>query len=331
MKALELSVEKELRIVEADLPRVGPKDVLVKLKAASLNHREIWISKGLYPGMALPCILGADGAGVIEAIGDDVEQALLNQEVIIYPAYDWGSNQDIPQKQFRVLGMPDPGTLAEYISVPSEMVYEKPAYLSWQQAAAMPIAGLTSWRALYHYAKIKTGDKVLITGIGGGVAQFGLKLAKSFGAEVIVTSSSLDKIEQSKSHGAIGGVNYKDEDWQSQLQELCGGIDIVLDSSPSADLDSYLTFLNRGARIVAYGSTGSRKTTLNISKFFLRHIQFIGTAMGSPQDFSELLMHMKEKKLIPTIHSSYSFEDCLEAIKFLEEGKQLGKIVIDFQ
>lgn len=330
MKALELSQDKELQIVESNMPEVGPLDVLVKLKAASLNHREIWITKGLYPGMSLPCILGADGAGIIEKIGEDVDKELLHQEVIVYPAYDWGSNQEAPKKSFRVLGMPDPGTLAEYISVPAEMVFAKPTYLSWQQAAAMPIAGLTSWRALTYYGKIKEGDKVLVTGIGGGVAQFGLRLAKSFGAEVFVTSSSQDKITQSKENGATGGVNYKDEDWHAQLKELSGGIDIVLDSSPSENLDSYLKFLNRGARIVAYGSTGSRKTTLNISKFFLRHIQFIGTAMGSPKDFVDLLSYMSETKLIPTIHSSYPFNESLDAIKFLEEGKQVGKVVIEF-
>lgn len=330
MKALELSHDKELKIVEASIPDVGPSDVLVKLKAAALNHREIWITKGLYPGMALPCILGADGAGVVEKVGSDVDENLLGKEVIVYPAYDWGPNQEAPQKSFRVLGMPDAGTLAEYISVPAEMVYAKPTYLSWTQAAAMPIAGLTSWRALTYYGKIKSGDKVLVTGIGGGVAQFGLTLAKSFGAKVYVTSSSEDKINLAIKNGATGGVNYRDEDWYNQLKELSGGIDIVLDSSPSAELDKYLRFLNRGARIVAYGSQGSRKTTLNISKFFLRHIQFIGTAMGSPKDFGDLLDYMTQNEILPTIHGSYAFENSLEALKFLEEGKQIGKIVIEF-
>jgi len=330
MKALELSQDKELRIVEAGLPNVGPSDVLVKLKAAALNHREIWITKGLYPGMKLPCILGADGAGVVEQLGEDVDKNLLGKEVIIYPAYDWGPNQGAPQKSFRVLGMPDPGTLAEYISVPAKMVFHKPTYLSWSEAAAMPVAGLTSWRALTHCGGIKSSDKVLVTGIGGGVAQFGLTLAKSLGAEVYVTSSSQEKIKLSIESGATAGVSYKDEDWYSQLKELSGGIDIVLDSSPSAELDYYLKFLNRGARIVAYGSQGSRKTTLNISKFFLRHIQFIGTAMGSPKDFSDLLSYMTDKEILPTIHSSYAFEDSLEALKFLEKGKQVGKVVVEF-
>ena len=328
MKALQLSKEKELHLIDVEGPSLKDGEVLVKVMASSLNHREIWISKGLYPGMTLPCILGADGAGKVVKVGPNVESKWLNKEVIIYPAYDWGSNPEIPLKQFRVLGMPDPGTLAEYIAVPETNLHIKPAFLTWEEAAALPVAYLTAWRALKVLGRVKEDDRVLITGVGGGVAQAGLAFAVSLGAKVYVTSSSDIKIEDAVSLGAKGGVNYKDENWPTLLKELSQGIDIVLDSSPLPILDDYLKFLSMGARIVAYGSTGSRKTTLNISKFFLRHIQFIGTAMGSPTDFQNMLDYMEISEIKPRIHKVFSLTDTIGAIKELESGNQIGKFVI---
>ncbi len=330
MKALELNQDKELNIVDLPIPEVGDNEVLVKVKASALNHRELWISKGLYPGMSLPCILGADGAGVVEKVGSVALDHLLSKEVIIYPALNWGDKQHTSAKRFRVLGMPDPGTMAEYIAVDANNVVIKPPYLSWTEAAAIPIAGLTAWRALVRHGRINKGDKVLISGIGGGVAQAGLSFCSYFDAEVYVTSSSQEKIDLAIADGAKGGVNYKDPDWYRQLKELSGGIDIVLDSSPAAELESYLAFLNMGARIVYYGSTGSRSTTIkNMSKFFLRHISFIGTAMGSPDEFFEMLAFMEQHKIKPQVHSTYPLDQALQAFSALATGKQVGKIVLE--
>lgn len=328
MKALILLKDKSLRLSETPKPPIKPNEVLVKLKASALNHREIWIQKGLYPGMSLPCILGADGAGIVQQIGQKVDDEILGKEVIIYPAYHWGENENAPSKKFRVLGMPDPGTVAEYISLPFTNIFIKPAYLTWEQAAATPVAYLTAWRALVRHGQISSNSKVLITGIGGGVAQAGLSLALAFGAEVFVSSSSNEKIAQAIKNGAKDGVNYIDEEWHLQMKDKCNGIDIVLDSSPSSNLDNYLKFMNYGGKIVAYGSTGSPKTTISISKFFLRHIQFIGTAMGSPNDFNNLLLFMEKYRIVPLIHETFQFENSIDAIETLKTGNQNGKIVI---
>ena len=323
-----MSVDNHVDVVEVEKPIPAAGEIRVKIKAAALNHRELWIAKGMYPGMTLPCILGADGTGVIDAVGAEVDKSKIGQEVIIYPGYDWGDDDDIPLKQFRVLGMPEPGCIAECITVPVENIALKPSYLNWEEASAIPVAGVTAWRSLTRHGNIKAGSKVLITGIGGGVAQAGLSIAKSFGAMVYVTSSKIEKIEDAINKGAEGGVNYRYEDWCSQLKELSGGIDIVLDSSPGANLDDYLKFLNVGARVVAYGSTGSRKTTLNISKYFLRHIKFIGTAMGSPAEFEALLGHMQEHNIKPVIDKSFPLDQSLLAMNTLAEGNQIGKVVI---
>jgi NADPH:quinone reductase-like Zn-dependent oxidoreductase len=328
MKALQLSKVKELNLIDTPVPANGSGEVLVKIKAAALNHREIWISKGLYPGMTLPCILGADGTGIVEAIGADADPKWINEEVIIYPAFDWGDNNEFPLKRFRVLGMPEAGTLSEYIVIPQSNLHIKPKYLSWEEAAALPVAYLTAWRALKVLGKIKEGDHVLITGAGGGVAQAGLAFATSMGAKVFVTSSCPKKIKDAIEHGAISGINYKDEAWPEKLRKLSCGIDVVLDSSPLPNLDDYLIFLKTGARIVAYGSTGSRKTTLNISKFFLRHISFIGTAMGSPRDFQNMLDYLEMTEIRPRIHHIYPFNEVIKALKDLESGNQIGKLVV---
>lgn len=329
MKALVLKEDKSLELLEQQLPSLGEGEVLVKLKAASLNHRELWIRKGLYPGMTLPCILGADGAGIVDSIGDTVDPRWEGKEVIVYPAYDWGNDQYRPDRKFRVLGMPDPGTIAEFIRVPIENICEKPKYLSWSEAAALPVASITAYRGLLEYGQLKKGDRVLITGIGGGVAQAGMSFAKAVGAEIYVTSSSKDKMADAVEQGAKAGVNYKEEDWPVQLKELSGGIDVVLDSSPMEELDHYLRFLNRGAKIVYYGSTGSRYTRLNLSKFFLRHIQLIGTAMGSPSDFQNMLNFLEKHEIRPRIYKEFSLQDSLAAFDELSKGQQIGKIVIN--
>ena len=330
MKALQLNSDKELNIVDLDIPEIKPDEVLVKVKASALNHRELWLRKGLYPGMSLPCILGADGAGTIEKIGSDVNEIMLGKDVVIYPAYDWGDKQHTSAKQFRVLGMPDPGTMAEYIAIPESNVVIKPEYLSWPEAAAMPLASLTSWRALKYNGKVKKGDKVLITGIGGGVAQAGLAFCPHLDVEVYVTSSSPEKIAQAVAAGAKGGVNYKNPEWYKELKEMAGKIDVVLDSSPPEELDNYLAFLNMGARIVYYGSTGSRSTQIkNMSRFFLKHISFIGSTMGSPQDFFEMIAFMEQHKIKPQIHKTFAFKDALLAFDELSTGSQVGKIVIE--
>ena len=188
---------------------------------------------------------------------------------------------------------------------------------------------MTAWRALVRHGGINSESKVLITEIGGGVAQAGLSIANAFGAEIYITSSSPEKITQAISNGAKGGVNYKDEDWHLQLKELSGGIDIVLDSSPSPKLDDYFRFMNYGGRIVTYGSTGSPKTTISISKFFLRHIQFIGTAMGSPREFADLIDFMEKYNIKPAVDSEYTFDKAVDAIEALKKGNQVGKIVVN--
>lgn len=328
MKALQLTKDKELQLVDVERPSPQAGEVLVAVQAAALNHREIWISKGMYPGMRLPSTLGADGAGVVAEVGAGVDEQWLGKPVICYPAIGWGDDPEVPTKQYRLYGMPLPGFIAEYIAVPKENLVEKPKYLSWDEAAAIPVASLTAWRGLVRHGRLHSEQTILITGIGGGVAQAGLDFAVAHGANVYVTSSSPQKIELAKERGAVAGFNYRQEGWQEALAQASGGVDVVLDGAPPASLDSYMPFLKFGGRVVVYGSTGGQQVGMNIARFFLRHISLIGTAMGSPVEFEEMIAFMKKHEIRPLIHQSYPLDQAVDAFEALQSGQQIGKITI---
>ncbi|NNE37963.1 MAG: alcohol dehydrogenase catalytic domain-containing protein, partial [Gammaproteobacteria bacterium] len=234
MKAVvldELGGPENLTIKDIDTPDPKENEVRVKLKAAALNRRDLWITFGLYPKIQLPCITGSDGAGVIDKIGNGVDPKLMDKEVIIYPVLDWGDDPVANGSDFRVLGMPEQGTFAEYICVPVENVVPKPEHLSWEEAAAIPVAGLTAWRSAVTHGEVNETKRILVTGAGGGVASFAILWGVHHGAEVYVSSGSVEKISWAQSIGAINGVNYNNENCYKNLAREIGGFDVVIDSS----------------------------------------------------------------------------------------------------
>lgn len=333
MKALVLSETgsiENLQLAERDTPEPGEGEVRVALKSAALNHRDVFVCQGLYPGITLPAILGSDGAGVVDGVGQQSPNDLSEQEVIIYPASNWGENPRAPVRDYRVLGMPEDGTFAEYICVPAEHVYPKPSHLSWQQAAALPLAGLTAWRAVVTQAGVKAGDKVLITGAGGGVATFALKWAVNLGAQVYVTSGSREKLDRAEMMGAQGGVNYRDEDWHKQLLALCGGVDAVIDGTGGNGFPKCFEALKPGGTIVFYGSTaGDPERFISMPRWFFKQANIQGTTMGSNREFAEMIDFVNRHRIEPTIDSIYSLEDSTKALTHMESGAQLGKLVFD--
>ena len=217
MKALVLNnINQALDFTEVETPRFEKDKSVVHLKAAALNHRDVWIKKGQYSGIKFPTILGSDGAGVCNG-----------RDVIINPSINWNKNTSFQPKDFRILGLPDDGTFAEAVSVFPELLVEKPAFLSWEEAAALPLAGLTAYRALFTKCKLQAGEKVLISGVGGGVALFAMQFAIAAGAEVYVTSSDDAKIEKAISMGAKGGENYNDDTFSKKLQAQTEGFDEI--------------------------------------------------------------------------------------------------------
>jgi zinc-binding alcohol dehydrogenase/oxidoreductase len=332
MKALVLEATDgpqcaAVKSVETPTPKDG--EVLIALKAAALNHRELWITRGQYPGMiAAPFTLGCDGAGVIEAVGEGVDRTLVGREVVLYPGLNWGADTRFPAASFGLLGMPGPGTIAEKIVVPASSALPKPEHLSFAQAAALALAGLTAWRGLFTKGALKAHEKLLVTGAGGGVAVTALQLAHALGAQVYVTSGSEETITRAVALGAKAGFNYKDGGWRKALPKASGGIDLVLDGAPASSYASYGRALNMGARVVIYGSTGGLQFAVNAPELFLKNVTVIGTNVGTLEEFKAMLAFVSEHRLEPVIERSFSLDQAAEALAFLQEKHRLGKIVI---
>ena len=332
MRALvlrEIGGPTKLAIEERPLPEPGPGEVRVRLKTAALNRRDVWITVGAYPRLALPAIAGSDGAGVVDAVGAGVASNEIGREVVIYPAREWGDDPRCGGANFRVLGMPDQGTFAEYICVPVSSLADKPAHLSWEEAAAIPLAGLTAWRATVTHGEVSAGQKVLVTGIGGGCATFALAWARAHGAEVFVTSSSREKIDAACRLGATGGFDYRADDWVKQLRAAAGGIDLVIDSAGGDGLHDVLDTLNAGGRYVFFGATqGNAGKGLNMAKLFFRQIRIQGTTMGRPQEFKAMLELVAARQLKPVVDHVYPFAEAVAAHVRMQQAEQMGKLVL---
>lgn len=315
----------------ADRPRPspGPGEVRVALRAAALNHREIWIAKGRYPGISLPATLGADGAGVIDVVGEGVDEGLIGAEVMLYPGLEWGDDPAIPSPAFALLGMPGPGTIAEAICVRADRVVVKPAFLSFVEAAAWPLAGLTAWRALFTKGRFASGETVLITGAGGGVAGCAIAIAAAAGARVFVTSSSAETIAAACAAGAMGGVDYRADDWGVALHDLSGGIDIVIDASPSQGYGHYRRAMRRGGRIVIYGAGGGPDFSVTAPELFLANLSVIGTNMGNVEEFGALVEFLETHALRAPIDRIFPLESAADALLHLERSNGRGKVVVE--
>ncbi|MCS6820143.1 MAG: zinc-binding dehydrogenase [Chitinophagales bacterium] len=329
MKALILKGKNQpLELGTTDKPEPKTEMVLVKITAAALNHRDVWIQKGLYAGLKFPIILGSDGSGVVEDTGDNVDRELIGKEVIINPSIGWGDDENVQSKNYKILGLPDDGTFAEYVVVPKQNVAPKPPHLNFYEAAALPLAGLTAWRALFTRAECKKGDKVLITGIGGGVALFAMQFALAAQASVFVTSSSDKKIEKAIHLGASGGVNYTKENWDKNLLEQHGMFDIIIDSAAGKDFSKLIDLAKPGGKIVCFGGTAGNIIDLSPQKIFWKQLSILGSTMGSPKDFNNMLSFVNQHLIRPIIDIVFPLERGQHAMDRMSNKEQFGKIVL---
>lgn len=330
MKAITLdqSAEDKINYTDIETQSLKPGEVRVMIKAAALNHRDEWCRQGLYPNLKDGITLGSDGAGIITEFGQGVSLGLLGKEVIINPALNWGQNQKVQGPDFEILGMPNHGTLAESISVPVDRIYSKPSHLSWEEAAALPLAGLTAYRAISYQGQLQRGETLLVTGFGGGVAQFAAQFGLALGAKVYVSSSNPSKIEKALELGAIKGFNYQDHNWISQAQEAAGGFDLIIDSAAGDTLNHLVQVVKPGGKIVFFGATLGNPTKLEARKIFWNQIKIIGTTMGSDVDFEGMLDLVNTYQIKPWVDSVFTFDKAVEAFNRMRDGKQLGKIVL---
>ncbi|MBD8490456.1 zinc-binding dehydrogenase [Echinicola sp. CAU 1574] len=330
MRAITLNLDKPtgISLEEVSLPDLKPHEVKVQLKAAALNHRDEWCRQGRYPNISNGVVLGSDGAGIVVEVGSDVESSWLGKEVIINAATFWGEDQKVQSKDFQILGMPSNGTLAEYVHVEASRLCEKPSHLSFEEAASLPLAGLTAYRACFYHGQLQPGMTVLVTGIGGGVAQFAAQFAVTAGAEVYVSSSDKAKINRAKDFGVKEGFDYKNESWIEDALSQTGGMDLIVDSAMGDTLPDLIKLLKPGGKLVFYGATLGNPPMLDARRIFWNQLTLQGTTMGSDQDFKDMVTFVNEEKITPLVDSVRPLEKSLEAFELMKAGKQTGKLVV---
>jgi zinc-binding alcohol dehydrogenase/oxidoreductase len=328
MRSLQFIAVNQIAVVETPDPAVVAGGAVVAVRAAALNHRDVWIKSGQYAGLKYPCTAGSDGAGVVEAVGAGVDPAWIGREVVINPALDWGPQSAAQGAGFSILGMPRDGTMAERVAVPASQLAAKPEHLSWEEAAALPLAGLTAYRALFTRAQLRGSERILITGVGGGVAAIAVQFALAHGCEVWVTSGSREKIARAVLLGARGGFDYRQTSWPVEAANTAGPFDAILDSSSGAGFENLIDAVAPGGRIVFVGATAGNPASLPMRKIFWRQISLLGSTMGSPADWEAMLTFVKQHRLRPAISATFPLERAADAFAQIEQGGQFGKVVV---
>jgi NADPH:quinone reductase-like Zn-dependent oxidoreductase len=320
-------------------PQPGAGEVLLDVKAAALNHLDVWVRIGRGgDSVPRPHILGSDAAGVVAELGHGVDHLELGQEVVLNPGFSCRRcaacrrGQQSECEEFGLVGFQRPGTYAEKVAVPATSVYPKPASLSFGEAAALALAHVTAWRMLMHRAKLRPGETVLIHGIGGGVAMAGLQIARLIGARAIVTSSSDGKLEAAAKMGAEHGINYeRTEDVAAKVRDLTDGrgVDVALDAVGAATWPIDLEAVRKAGRVVICGVTTGAEAATNLQAVYWNQLSLLGSTMGSDEDFREMLAAVEATGLKPVIDRAYRLDQVRDATDRMERGEQMGKLVIE--
>ncbi len=331
MKAAVIQGIQELLVDSVPTPSAAPGEAVVRLRAAALNHRDVWIKRGAYAGLKFPIIPGSDGAGVVVEVGPGVDESWVGRDVILNPSLDWGHDPKAQEPRFQILGLPRDGTLAEYISIPASQLAPKPSHLDWAEAAALPLAGLTAFRAVFSRAHLKAHEKILINGIGAGTALFALQFAVAAGALPCVTSSSEEKLRKAHDLGAKAGALYTASGWAREFGEHHGPFDVIVDSAGGDGFGDLVDLAAAGGRIVFFGATRGNPSELPMRKVFWKQLSLLGTTMGSPTDFQMMTAYVARHAIHPVVSHRFKLDDVAQAFALMEAGGQFGKIVIELE
>jgi NADPH:quinone reductase-like Zn-dependent oxidoreductase len=308
-----------LRYEDVDDPEPGSGEVLVRLRAASLNRLDVWLRKGL-PSVPKPRILGADGAGVVEALGPGADDFRPGQRVLINPGLDDGA---------RIVGEHMDGTHAELIAVPADYVHPIPDDLSFEEAAAFPLVFQTAYRMLVTRARLRAGEWVLVWGIGAGVATASLAIAKAIGARVVVTSSSDEKLGRARELGADAAIP-TDSDVAGEVKTLTDGhgIDVVVEHIGEDTWKTSLQVVRRGGRIAVCGATSGPNPPANLHRIFWKQLSVYGSTMGTREDFRAVYELVASGRARPIVDRVFPLSEAPAAHAYLESGRQFGKVVL---
>ena len=327
MRALTLSdVGTAPAIQQVPSPTQIADTVKVRITHAALNRRDVWITKGKYPNIKTPSILGSDGVGVLETASGTLSKGT---RVVIYPGQHWGQNQAVQSHAYEILGMPSQGTFAEEIVVPKSLVYEAPSHLTDAEAAALPLAGLTAWRSAFTRGSLQKGEHLLVTGIGGGVASIAAQFGIAAGAYVHVSSSSDDKNKAAIEMGCTSGLRYDDTDFDESLKRCTDkGFDVVVDGAGGNQVGAILKTMAPAGRFVFYGGTAGKWPAILPQRLFYKQVSILASTMGSPQDFEAMLAFVSRHQIRPLVDRVFDLESGAEAFRYLEGGAQMGKVVL---
>jgi zinc-binding alcohol dehydrogenase/oxidoreductase len=316
----EFGAAAVLRPGEFPEPHARPGWVTVALRASALNWHDVLVRQGRYRS-PLPHIIGADGAGVRTDTGE---------QVVVLPSLHWGGREEAPGSGWEILGDHKPGTYAELVSVPADCLAPKPRGLNWAEAAALPLVGLTTYRALFVRGRLKAGESMLVIGAGGGIATMAIALAVAAGAGITVTSSSPDTIERAVSAGARGGVLHSEPEWPEHARAMShdnAGFDLILD--PVGRWSESVRALRPGGRLVVLGANAADTAQMDIRSFYFGQFDLLGTTMGSSSDFAGLLdMIDRGSVRAPVIDREFPLDRAAEAHEYLERGRTFGKCVL---
>ena len=326
-----------LEVADLPVPEPGPKEVRVRLKAAALNHLDVWVRKGVAsPKLPLPHVLGADGSGVVDAVGPGVEGFAPGDEVVINPGLSCGrcerclAGEDNLCPRYQILGEHRHGTYAEYVVLPEANLAPKPKNLSFEEAAAIPLTFLTAWQMVVDKLGVRPGDDVLVMAAGSGVSVAAIQIAKLFGARVIATAGSEDKLRRAKALGADETVNYTHPDWPKEVRRLTGGkgADKVVDHTGALYFEGVIKATANGGRIALAGASSGYEGTLPFAHVFYRQLSILGSTMASKSRLFPILRFVEEGKLKPVVGQVLPLEAAAEGHRLLEERRVFGKVVL---
>ncbi|MFD1706409.1 zinc-binding dehydrogenase [Siminovitchia sediminis] len=312
-----------LSVREMEIGEPGPGEVRIKLKTAGLNHRDLFVVNERHKPTDPPLIVGSDGAGIVDAVGEGVTHVRAGDEVVINPGLGWKENSDAPPEGFDIVGLPGHGTFAEYIVLPAENAVARPKHLMWEEAGVFGLAALTGYRALFTRGKIQAGQTVLLPGVGSGVITFILQFAKAAGATVYVTSRSEEKRRRALELGADKAID-SNGDWDEQL----GGekVDLVIESVGAATFNKSLHQLRPGGTIVTFGASAGDEVQIDIRSFFYGQFNLLGSTMGSAEEFKDVIEFMEKHQIKPEIEAIFPMSKYEIAFNRLEEAEQFGKV-----
>ena len=326
-----------LKFTEAPDPQIKADEVLIEVSSCALNHLDVWVRGGL-PGIKIPLphILGNDIAGVVREVGELVTWVQPGREVMVHPGLSCGhcdqclAGRDNMCDEYDIIGYRRDGGYAELLAVPGVNVIPKPKNLSWPEAAALPLVTLTAWHMLVTQARVQPGEDVLVHAAGSGVGSLGIQIAKLFGARVIATASSDEKLAKARELGADETVNYTSEDWPKEVRRLTGGrgVDVVFEHTGAATWPGSLVSLRKGGRLVTCGATSGFDARTDLRQVFYRHLTILGSMMGSKADLLAAMKFIASGQLRAVVDRTLPLAEARTAHELMEDRAQFGKLVL---